>query len=153
MSSSARSMNDNGGSTTLVCAVAIALVSGGYSLLVGLAGIDVSFGMSGPQIEIATSVWIMLLLGIVVLVHGVALLRLSGGRFGTISGLLMIGYSIVMILNQALVGTGIFDGSGTAASSMGNGTVVGTSWDGGVVALAVLMLISGILMARTSVSV
>jgi hypothetical protein len=146
-------MNDDGGLTTLIYAVAIALVSGGYSLLVGLAGIDVSFGMSGPQIEIVTSVWIMLLLGIVVLVHGVALLRLSGGRFGTISGLLMIGYSIVMILNQALVGTGIFDGSGTAASSMGSGTVVGTSWDGGVVALAVLMLISGILMARTSVSV
>ena len=146
-------MNDNGGSTTSVYAAAIALVSGGYSLLVGLAGIDVSFGMSGPQIEIVTSVWIMLLLGIVVLIHGVALLRLSGGRFRTISGLLMIGYSIVMMLNQALVGTGTFNGSGMAASSMRNGAAVGTSWDGGVVALAILMLISGILMARTSVSV
>lgn len=46
----------------------------------------------------------MVVLGLVVVVHGVILLTPYTGRLGTASGPLMIGYSLLMLLNQALVG-------------------------------------------------
>lgn len=67
----------------------------------------------------------------------------------------MIGYSVLMLLNQIIVGaTGSMNwgldgemGSGMNGG-MGNGMnmAAGVGWDSGMIALAVLMLISGILM-------
>lgn len=46
----------------------------------------------------------MALLGTVVVVHGVVLLTPYADRLGSASGPLMIVYSLLMLLNQALVG-------------------------------------------------
>lgn len=101
--------------------------------------------------------WIMALLGVVVLLHGIVLLTPAVARLGSASGPLMIGYSIVMLLNQVLMGT--VDGFGMAAGTgmnggmgsqsggmMGSQMTAGMGWDAGMVAIAVLMLISGLIM-------
>ncbi|UHQ99247.1 hypothetical protein HYG81_25765 (plasmid) [Natrinema zhouii] len=132
---------------------AIALVSGLYSLVSTTSG----SGMMGSN-----SGLLMAALGIVVIVHGVVLLTPYANQLGNASGPLMIGYSLLMLLNQALVGaTGSMnwgmDGGiqGGMDGSMGNGmsdsmgsTTAGMGWDLGMVALAVLMLISGVIMTR-----
>lgn len=132
------------GSPTRLYGAAIALVSGLYSLVSATGGA----GMMGTN-----SGWFMLLLGIVVVVHGVVLLTPYADRLGAASGPLMIGYSLLMLLNQALVGTtgsmnwGMGDGmSSGMGGGMGSGMTTGMGWDLGMVALAVLMLISGVIM-------
>jgi len=141
--------------TTRQYGAAIALVSGLYSLVSVTGG----GGMMGTN-----SGWLMLLLGIVVVVHGVVLLTPYAGRLGAASGPLMIGYSLLMLLNQALVGTtgsmnwGMGGGMGSGmnggmGSGMGAGVgstmTAGMGWDLGMVALAVLMLVSGVIMTNT----
>ena len=139
------------GSTTRQYGAAIALVSGLYSLISATGG----GGMMGTN-----SGWLMLLLGIVVLVHGVVLLTPYANRLGSASGPLMIGYSLLMLLNQALVGTtgsmnwgmggGMGSGMGSGMSGgMGSTMTAGMTWDLGMVALAVLMLVSGVIMTNT----
>ncbi|WP_312621725.1 hypothetical protein [Haloarcula sp. 1CSR25-25] len=141
-------MNTNG--TTRQYGAAIALVSGVYSLLSATGGT----GMMGSN-----SGLLMALLGVVVVVHGVVLLTPYADRLGNASGPLMIGYSLVMLLNQALVGvTGSVNwgmgsemGSGMnggMSGGMGSSMTAGMGWDLGMVALAVLMLISGVIMAN-----
>lgn len=130
--------------TTRQYGAAIALVSGLYSLVSATGGT----GMMGSN-----SGLLMALLGVIVVVHGVVLLTPYASRLGNASGPLMIGYSLVMLLNQALVGTtgsmnwgmggGMDSGMG---SGMGSGMTAGMGWDLGMVALAVLMLISGVIM-------
>jgi hypothetical protein len=93
--------------TTRQYGAAIALVSGLYSLISATGG----GGMMGTN-----SGWLMLLLGLVVVVHGVVLLTPYADRLGAASGPLMIGYSLLMLLNQALVGT-----TGSANWGMGGG--------------------------------
>ena len=142
------------GSTTRQYGAAIALVSGLYSLISATGG----GGLRGTN-----SGWLMLLLGIVVVVHGVVLLTPYASRLGTASGPLMIGYSLVILLNQALVGTtgsmnwGMGGGMGSGMGSgmnggmgggMGSTMTAGMAWDLGMVALAVLMLISGVIMTN-----
>lgn len=94
-----------------------------------------------------TGMWVMAIVGIVVLIHGVVLVTSFAERLGDTSGPLMIGYAVIMLLNQALLGTGMLGmgmqqgmGSGQMTSAMG--------WDAGMVFLAVLMLASGIIMTR-----
>ena len=97
------------------------------------------------------SSWIMAILGVIVIVHGTVLLTPYAGRIGGASGPLMIVYAIVMLLNQLLLATGMLDdGSGMGmTNTMGQtGMTAGMSWDGGMVSLAVLMLLSGIIMTR-----
>jgi hypothetical protein len=71
----------------------------------------------------------------------------------------MIGYSLVMLLNQALVGVtgsvnwGMGSGMGSGmnggmSGGMGSSMTAGMGWDLGMVALAVLMLISGVIMTN-----
>ncbi|WP_254538792.1 hypothetical protein [Halomarina litorea] len=143
-------MNTNTDSTTMrQYGAAIAVVSGLYSLVSATGG----SGMMGSN-----SGLLMALLGVVVVVHGVVLLTPSAVRLGNASGPLMIGYSLVMLLNQVLVGvTGSANwgmGSGMGSSmdggmgSMGSPMTAGMGWDLGMVALAVLMLISGIIMTN-----
>lgn len=58
----------------------------------------------------------------------------------------MIGYAVVMLLNQALMATNgaMNDGMDTG---MGSGMDGGMGIDSGMVAIAVLMLASGVIMA------
>ncbi|WP_310894319.1 MULTISPECIES: hypothetical protein [unclassified Haloferax] len=138
------------GTTTRQYGAAIALVSGIYSLfsVVAEAGMMQSAGGA-----------FMALLGVIVVVHGVVLLTPYADRLGSASGPLMIGYSVLMLLNQTLVGVtgsmnwGMGGGMGTGmdggmASGMGSNITAGMGWDLGMVALAVLMLISGIIMTN-----
>jgi hypothetical protein len=97
---------------------AIALVSGLYSVASGL-------GDDSAAMRMGTSV--MLVIGGVVIVHGIVLLTPIAERMGAVSGPLMVAWAAVMLTNQLLAGT------------MG--------WDGGMVALACLMLISGLIMS------
>lgn len=63
----------------------------------------------------------------------------------------MIGYSIVMLVNQGLMGAGMVDsgsGMGMNGGMGGSGMTTGMGWDAGMVALAVLMLVSGVIMLR-----
>ena len=102
-----------------------------------------------------TSGWLMLVLGVVVIVHGTVLLTDYADRLGDASGPLMIAYALLMLLNQALLGAGMVDGMGTGMNDgMGGGMQGGMAgasatmgWDAGMVALATLMLLSGVIMS------
>lgn len=105
-------------------AVAIALVSGIYSIGSAIGG-----GMR--MMPVSDSV--MLVIGIVVIAYGVVLLTPLAGRLGRASGPLMIVWAAIMLFNQLLAAT-------VSGSMM-------ISWDAGMVALAVLMLASGLIMS------
>lgn len=129
----------NGGpsvSTMRLYGAAIALASGGYSVAVG------STGRRG-------SATLMLVLGVVVVIHGVLLLTDWARRIGDASGPLMVGYAVVMLANQAWMATmpadGMMGGSGMGSGTMG-GSAGAMGWDPGMVALALLMLASGVIM-------
>ena len=127
-------------SNTRLYGAAIAFASGIYSLW--------SASMASRMV---TSAWIMSVLGVVVLIHGGVLLTDYATRLGTASGPLMIVYSVVMLLNQGLLGTGMIDeggGMGTSSGMGGSTMTAGMGWDAGMVALAVLMLVSGLIMTR-----
>ncbi len=115
----------------------IALVSGGYSIYLATTGT----GM-------ATSAWLMLALGVVVLVHGAVLLTPLAARLGSASGLLMLGYAAVMLLNQVWMVSMGSSGMGGGMSGMNDVNTVagGMGWDAGMVAIALLMLASGAIM-------
>ncbi|MFC6987825.1 hypothetical protein ACFQJD_02060 [Haloplanus sp. GCM10025708] len=140
----------NTSDTTRQYGAAIALVSGVYSLLSATTGSGMMSSNSGL---------LMALLGVIVIVHGVALLTPYSSRLGNASGPLMIGYSLVMLLNQALVGvtgsmnwemgSGMESGmNGGMSGGMGSSMTAGMGWDLGMVALAVLMLLSGVIMTN-----
>jgi hypothetical protein len=109
-------------------ASAIAVVSGIYSIAAALAG-----GMSSMPMSES----IMLVVGIAVLVHGIILLTPAAERLGRASGPLMVLWAAIMLGNQAL-----------AAASASGSMMTSMSWDGGMVAIAVLMLASGLIMIR-----
>ncbi|MFT4884567.1 MAG: hypothetical protein ACI8U4_002083 [Natronomonas sp.] len=126
-------------SNTQLYGASIALVSGVYSLW--------SASMTS---RMATSGWLMGLLGVVVIVHGAILLTEYADRLGGASGPLMVAYSVVMLLNQAFLGTGMMDdgtGMGMGDGMGGSPMTAGMAWDAGMVALAVLMFVSGLVMA------
>lgn len=131
-------------SNTRLYGAAIAFASGLYSLW-----------SASMATRMTTSGWLMGLLGVVVLVHGAILLTGYAASLGDASGPLMIVYSLVMLLNQALLGTGMMNGGAMGGSQMGmNGGMggspmtAGMGWDAGMVALAALMLMSGVIMTR-----
>jgi hypothetical protein len=148
-------INTNG--TTRQYGAAIALISGVYSLLSATTGSGMMSSNSGL---------LMALLGVIVIVHGVVLLTPYADRLGNASGPLMIGYSLLMLLNQALVGisgsmnwglgsgmeSGMNGGMSGMNSGMGSTMTAGMGWDLGMVALAVLMLLSGVIMTNRSAS-
>ncbi|MFT4882696.1 MAG: hypothetical protein ACI8U4_000190 [Natronomonas sp.] len=127
-------------SNTRLYGGSIAFVSGLYSLW--------SASMASRMV---TSSWLMGLLGVVVIVHGTVLLTDYAEKLGGASGPLMIAYSVVMLLNQVLLGTGMMDdgsGMGMSSSMGGSSMTAGMGWDAGMVALAVLMLVSGAIMTN-----
>ena len=121
-------------STMRLYGSAIALVSGGYSMYLATIGT-----------RMTTSVWFMLVLGAVVILHGIVLVTPLAAQLGTASGPLMIVYAILMLLNQvwmaSMGGAGIgdeMDGMNSMAGGMG--------WDVGMIAIALLMFVSGAIM-------
>lgn len=121
----------NGAGTARLYGSAIALVSGAYSAYLALAEPG-----SGPA-------WLMLALGLVVFGHGLALLTPLAARLGAASGPLMIVYALLMLANQAWMwsmrGSMRMDGMGSSAM-----------WDPGMVAVALVMLASGVIMTTRS---
>lgn len=116
-------------SDTRLYGSAIAVVSGLYSVFLATTGT----AMSG-------NAWFMLALGLVVLVHGLVLLTPIDVP-ASASGALMLLYAALMLLDQAWLasrGDGM-PGAMDPTSAMG--------WDAGMVALAILMLLSGAIMA------
>ena len=146
-------------SNTRLYGASIAFASGLYSLW--SASMSTRMGAGG---------WLMLVVGAVVLAHGAVLLTDYANRLGSASGPLMIAYSILMLLNQALLGTGMMGGMGSVSTDgMGTGSMdggmmsggqmggsaisAGMGWDAGMVFLALLMLVSGVIMTRDGDSV
>ncbi|MDH5020329.1 hypothetical protein [Halobacterium rubrum] len=150
-------MNDQmsaaeGVSTARLYGASIGVVSGVYSLFQATTGA----GMSG-------SAWFMAALGAVVLVHGVVLVTPATSALGRASGPLMIAYSVLMLVNQAwlastfgdgMAGGGMNDGGMMDGGSMNDGMQSGMDAasamgaDAGMVAIAALMLASGVIMTR-----
>ncbi len=123
-------------SNTRLYGAAIAFASGFYSIW-----------SAAMMSQLALSRWIMAIIGVVVIAHGAVLLTDFAARLGNASGLLMIIYAVVMLLNQVLMGTGMM--ADVAGMGMdGGGMMAGMGWDAGMVALAALMLFSGIMMTR-----
>lgn len=126
-------------SNTRAYGAAIALVSGAHSLWSATAAPATPGGS------------LMLAVGLAVLIHGVVLLTPYADRLGGASGPLMIGYAVVMLALQVLFATGMM-GMGVSMGTMGgmggSSMTSGMAWDAGMVALAALMLVSGILMTR-----
>lgn len=93
----------------------------------------------------------MVVVGIVVTVHGIILLTPAVTRLGRASGPLMILWAAIMLLNQApLAAVG---GWGMPGSAMGGSPMTSEmGWDAGMVAVAVLMLASGLIMSRRPAS-
>jgi hypothetical protein len=100
----------------------IALVSGIYSLAS-------AFGDGTGMMPTNDS--IMVLVGVVVIAHGAVLLTPIAERLGAVSGPLMIVWAAIMLANQLV-------------AAMSDSMMA--SWDGGMVALALLMLASGVIM-------
>lgn len=128
-------------SNTRLYGAAIAFASGLYSLW-----------SASIASRMVTSSWLMGALGVIVLVHGALLLTDFAERLDTASGPLMIVYSVVMVLNQALLGTRMMDdgsGMGMNGAMGGSSMTAGMGWDAGMVALALLMLVSGLIMTRS----
>ncbi|MFB6163468.1 MAG: hypothetical protein ABEJ86_08540 [Halococcoides sp.] len=130
-------------SDTRLYGASIAVASGGYSLW-----------SASTAMAMSASGWLMVVLGAVVLVHGTVLVTPAADRLGRASGPLMIGYAAIMLLNQAALGLGAMV-TGGMGSTGGMGTdsascslSIGMTWDGGMVALAALMLASGAIMTR-----
>lgn len=106
----------------------IAIVSGLYAVILSLTPTSMTMGA-----------WFMLLLGIIVLAHGILLVTPLVAQLEAISGPLMLLYAALMLLHQAWLGI----------QSMGTDEMMGMgamTWDPGMAALALLMLASGIIM-------
>lgn len=123
-------------STMRLYSGAIAIVSGAYSAYIATTGTSMT-----------ATAWGMLALGIIVLGHGIVLLTPVAVQLGGVSGPLMIVYSILMILNQAWMA--MEKGSrpsGTNGEMMGQPMISAMGIDVGMIAIAILMLISGSIM-------
>ena len=132
-------------SATRLYASSIAIVSAVYSI--GSAGASM---MSSPMMTdagLAAGGWVMLVLGIIVLLHGIGLLTPVADRIGRRSGPLMVVWAVVMLLNQGL--SAAVTGWGMSGSRMASGSMMADAgWDPGMIAIAVLMLASGLIMSR-----
>lgn len=134
-------------STTRQYGSAIAIVSGVYAIgIPGAALLEMSD--AGTMDPLGIGGWVMLGVGVAALVHGVLLLTPVARGMGAISGPLMLVWSGIMLGNQLLTAT--VPNWGMAGSGMGDGMDVAMSasmdWDPGMVAIAALMLVSGLIM-------
>lgn len=111
----------------------IAVVSGLYSLWLSSTGLGEATGV------------LMAVLGLVVLVHGVALFVVPE-RLGDASGPLMVVWAVLMLLNQAWMATMARPAPMDGGMGMDGGMAPAMGWDVGMVAVAVIMLASGVIM-------
>lgn len=127
-------------SNTRLYGASIAVVSWVYFGYLAVGGTGMSLGA-----------WFMLALGAVVLVHGIVLLTPAADRLDEARGPLMIVYAVLMLANPVwLVLAGPSNG-GMGADGMDSGMGGGIEMaamtaDAGMVAVAVLMLASGVIM-------
>lgn len=130
-------------SATRLYASSIAIVSGVYAIGSALTSMGARMGMSmqsGDGLGVAG--WIMLVIGVVVLVHGAVLLVGPLAAFARLSGPLMIVWAVVMLAQQALAA--LVPGFAMTGGAMASAA----TWDAGMVAIAMLMLVSGLIMLR-----
>ncbi len=125
----------DGISATRLYASSIAVVSGLYSIISALTGM-LRTPMMAAGGGLGLDGLIMLAVGVAVLAHGLVLLTPAAARMARASGPLMVMWALIMLGNQLLV---------LAVPAFGMGAMV---WDGGMVALAILMLVSGLFMMR-----
>lgn len=117
----------------------IAVVSGGYAILVSSS--------IGAQSGMTLSTWLMVLIGLVVLIHGVVLFTPLTGRLSGFSGPSMIAYAILLLVMQVWLSAAHADETTGDAMMNGNAPMTGTMlWDPGMLALALLLLVSGVIM-------
>ena len=123
-------------SDTRLYASSIAIVSGVYAI--GSVALDLAAApmMTDVTATLGIGGWIMLAIGVVVLVHGVLLLSPAADQMHRVSGPLMILWAAIMLLDQWLLSM--------TSSMMGMGA------DAGMIAVAVLMLASGLIMWRSA---
>lgn len=124
-------MNANDVGTSRLYGGVIAVVSGGYSIWLGAT----NGGL------------LMVLLGAIVLIHGL-LLFAAPGRLGNVSGPLMVGWSVLMLLNQLSTWWMGTNSGMESGMNGGMGSPPGMGVDPGMVAIALVMLASGIVMWR-----
>ena len=134
-------------SATTLYASSIAIVSGIYAVSSPLIAMIRAPAMTDPDAP-GIGGWIMLGVGIVVLLHGIALLTPVSASLRRTSGPLMVVWAAIMLLNQLLLAAvpGFGMAAAPAGEMMGSPMASGTSWDAGMVAIAILMLASGLIM-------
>lgn len=110
-------------------ASSIAIVSGAYSI----GSVLFMDSMAGA------GTWIMLLVGIIVVLHGIGLLTALAEVLGRASGPLMVLWAVVMLLNQGLAAS-------MSGWMMDGPMMTPGAADDGMIALAILMLMSGLIM-------
>lgn len=125
---------------------AIGVVSGLYAILIpGAELLDMADADSSGALSVGG--WAMLAVGVAALIHGILLFTPLVADMSGISGPLMLVWATIMVGNQALVatvadwgmaGSGMGGMDGAMSSSMG--------WDPGMVAIGILMFISGLIM-------
>jgi hypothetical protein len=134
-------------SATTLYASSIAIVSGAYAISSPLVATMRAPTMTDLQDALGIGGWIMLGVGIVVLLHGVVLLTPASPRLHRSSGPLMLVWAAIMLVNQLLIAVVPgFGMAGTRTGEMMSPLTEGMSWDGGMVAIAILMLASGLIM-------
>lgn len=121
-------------SDTRLYGAAIGLTLGGYSLYAATTG------------RMTAAAWVVALAGAVTALHGVALLTPIAGHLGGASGPLMLLYALVMLGNQIVVWmtTSLLAEGAMRAYEVGPEPAL-TGVDEGMVALTLLMLVSGVI--------
>lgn len=125
---------------TRLYASSIAIVSGIYAIGSSASALGRTPMMSEMDAGVGLGTWIMLAVGIVVLVHGVVLLTPLAMRLRRSSGPAMVLWALIMLVNQGLL---------AAMPGWGMG---GMGANAGMVAIAALMLASGLIMSRDPTS-
>lgn len=124
---------------------AIGVVSGLYAILMaGAELVDVA-GTDFMEV-LGIGGWVMLAVGLAALIHGILLFTPVAAGMSGVSGPLMLLWATVMVGNQVLMAT--VGDWGMAGSGMGMEGADSSSmeWDPGMVAVGVLMFISGLIM-------
>jgi len=136
-------------STTRLFASSIAIVSGLYAISSSAVAMMRAPMMTEVSAALGIGGWIMLGVGIMVLGHGIILLTPLAGFLARTSGPLMMLWAGIMLVDQALLAA--LPGWGIPGSRMDSGMsssmTSGMGWDAGMVAIAVLMLASGLIMS------
>lgn len=125
-------------STTRLYGGTIAIVSGLYSIFLSTMGMDGSPLMDGSPTGL-----VMLILGVVVAAHGLVLFTEYAARIRKDSGMLMVSYAALMLLLQAWLP---MQAPADGMNGMNGTTSAAAMSDPGMVAIALIMLASGLIM-------